>query len=59
MRSPNRSGPLKAWCGFGGIAAGWTLLVALLLVVGKKIRLLTLRFVVDKDSNGNVVSADT
>lgn len=52
-------GPLKAWCGFAGIAGGLLLLAGLLFFIGKRIRLFTLRYVVDTDKDGNVVSADT
>jgi len=42
-------GPLPAWGAFGGIGAGLTLLCIGLFFYGKRIRLFTLRFVVDKN----------
>jgi hypothetical protein len=46
-------GPLPAWSTFGGVGAALLLLCTGLFFYGKRIRLFTLRFVVDKaDQNG-------
>jgi hypothetical protein len=48
----NLGGPLPAWGTFGGVGAALMLICLGLFFYGKKIRLFTLRFVVDGDGDG-------
>lgn len=45
-------GPLKAWCTFGGIGAAFLAVVVSMFFWGKKVRLFTLRFVLDIGKDG-------
>lgn len=52
-------GPFKAWGAFAGFASICLFLTIGLFFYGKKIRLFTLRFVIDQDRQGGVKMVDS